>query len=121
MGYRSEIPQKWSKLWLFMWMQIIGVLLVSIPFVHFREWMWMATVGFGLPEGIALLRNADKYPPLTHIIRHFLPKWFTFTAIYGIFGTIAAYWLGFTHPGRLGALLALLGWLTAHFDTVYEE
>lgn len=121
MGYRSEVPESWSRLWLVMWVAIVAALLGAAFSLPFEHWALAATVGFGLPEGFALLKRADAYPPLTYVTRHFLPKWLAFTLIYGLVGTVGTFWFGAQHPLRMGALAALLGWLTAHFDTVYSE
>lgn len=121
MGYLRETPGTWSRWWLLMWAVIVSCLLAAVPGLTVREWLSVATVAFGVPETFAVLRQSDPYPPLTHVIRHFLPQWAAFTLIYGAFGSIASHWLGFAQPLRMGALFALLGWLTSHFETVYEE
>jgi hypothetical protein len=74
------------------------------------------------PKGISILRREDRYPPLTHTIRHFLPNWFAFPLIYFFFGAIASRALGFGYPRNLhvGGLFALLGWLTDHFTATYS-
>jgi hypothetical protein len=30
-------------------------------------------------------------------------------------------WLRFPNPARLGLLFALVGWLTTHFDTTFDD
>jgi len=121
MGYLSERPEVWRLWWLLMWL-VVGTCLFGLAFIlPFGRWVLATTLGFGLPEGFALLRRDDGYPPLTHVLRHFLPKWLTFAAVYGLIGTTGSYWFGAKHPARMGALVALIGWLTAHFQTVYSE
>jgi hypothetical protein len=78
-------------------------------------------VGFGTLEGIGLWRPHDAYPPLTHVIRRYLPRWAAFTLIYGFTGAAGGTWLGFPHPERLAGLFALLGWFTTHFDVTFDE
>lgn len=120
-GYLAERPELWKRWWLGLWAVAASSLLGLAFVLPFGRWVLAATIGFGLPEAFALLRRDDGYPPLTHVLRHFLPKWFTFAAIYALVGTIGSYWFGARHPTRMGALAALIGWLSAHFDTVYTE
>jgi hypothetical protein len=103
-----------------MWLLIAAVLIPLAFFVSFGQWATAALIGFGPPEAIGVWRKRDSLPPLTFVMRRYLPRWVTFTSVYGLFGSVAAYWLGFIHPFRLGALFALLGWLTTHFDVTYS-
>jgi hypothetical protein len=121
MGYRDEVPDGWALWWVLLWAGIAAVLVGYAFSAPFNRWAVAATVAFGIPEAFALLKKADAYPPLTHVTRHYLPKWLAFALIYGLVGTIGSFWFGAQHPTRLGALAALLGWLTAHFDSVYSE
>ena len=72
-----------------------------------------------VPEAIGIRARGDAFPPLTHVIRHFLPNYIAFPLIHGLFGAIAARWMEFPRPWPLGALLALLGWLTDHSQATY--
>jgi hypothetical protein len=104
-----------------MWAVCSATLLTAAFLVPFWPvWLAMAIVLFGVPEAIGVARNADAYPPLTHVIRHFLPNWIAFPLIYFFFGSIAAEWLEFPRPFHLGALFGLLGWLTDHFADTYQ-
>ena len=77
-------------------------------------------VFFGIPEAYGILAGKyDAYPPLTHVIRHFLKNYLAFPLIYFFFGSIAAEWLGFLRSLEVGLLFGLLGWLTDHFATTY--
>jgi hypothetical protein len=96
-------------------------LLVLVFFLPFRWWALAAAAGFGAMEGIGLWRADDAYPPLTHVIRRYVPRWVAFTAICGFTGAAGGVWLGFARPARLFGLLALLGWFTTHFDVAYDE
>jgi hypothetical protein len=120
-GFHARPPENWNKWWVAMWVVSSVTLLTLAFFLPFWQWVIAAAIGFGLPEGISLMRQRDSLPPLTHTIRHFLPDWFAFPVIYGFFGTIAATWLGFVRPWRLGGLFALLGWLTDHFTVTYAH
>lgn len=121
MGYtRDEDPTRWARWWIALWAIVAGVLLVSAFLVPFRVWSLATAAGFGSMESVGLLRRRDPYPPLTYVLRRFVPRWLTFTAIYAYAGAVGGYWFGWPHPWRLAALLGLLGWLTTHFDVTYE-
>lgn len=121
LGFNTDAPEAWNKWWLGMWAIVTVTLLASAFFLSFQQWALATVVGFGIPEGISLLKRDDSLPPLTHTIRHFLPGWLAFIFIYSMLGTIGATWLGFARPLHLGALFGLLGWLTEHFSATYNK
>lgn len=117
----TEVPKEWNRWWLVMWVLVSAALIVSAFVVSFHQWAAAVVAGFGIPEAISLLKRDDAFPPLTHTIRHFLPSWLAFSFIYFLLGSVGATWLGFARPFRLGALFALLGWLTEHFSATYAH
>jgi hypothetical protein len=117
----SERPSQWARWWIFMWGIIAASLLVSAFFVPFRAWAVAAAIGFGIPEGVALLHKGDRLPPLTYVSAFFLPRWLIVTLIGFFTGSIGATWLGFHRPFSLGCLLALFAWAISHFDVTYDE
>jgi len=122
LGFSTNIPAQWNRWWLLMWAATSAVLLASAFFVPFwPTWTIAALVLFLIPELISVWKRDDGLPPLTHTIRHFLPNWIAFPLIYGLLGTIGSQWLGFARPFRVGALFALLGWLTDHFTVTFAH
>jgi hypothetical protein len=121
-GGAGESPDApWAPWWLWLW-GIVAVGLIALIFlVPFKWWAVAAVVGFGPMEGLGLLRPHDPYPPLTHVIRRYVPRWAAFTAIYGFTVAAGAFWLDLPRPERLGFLFALLGWFTSHFDVTFDE
>lgn len=119
--YDDEDPSIWKRWWVTMWAVIFVGLMVSVFLLPFRDWAIAATFLFGVPELVGLYRKLDPYPPLTHVTRYYLPRWVTFTAIYGLVGACGAFWLGFQAPWRIGGIFALLGWLSSHFDITYDS
>jgi len=121
LGFNGDVPDEWSRWWLTWWVLGTPAVIGSAFVLDFEEWLGVAVLGFLLPELISLLRRDDGLPPLTHFIRHFLPNWFAFPLIYGALGSVSAHWLGFAQPERIGAVMALLGWLTDHFSVTYAS
>jgi hypothetical protein len=110
----------WAQWWLWLW-GIVAITLLALVFViPFRWWAVAAGVGFGTLEGIGVVRD-DRYPPLTHVIHKYVPRWAAFTAIYGFMGGAGAVWFGVRKPWRLALFAALLGWLTTHFDVTFDD
>ena len=121
LGFEGKVPANWSKLWLLMWAVTAPAVIVSAFHLSFWQWLPVALVGFLLPEVISIFRRNDRFPPLTHAFRHFVPNWVAFPVIYFSLGSIGANWLGFGRPLRIGVLLGLLGWLTDHFTITYAK
>jgi hypothetical protein len=69
-------------------------------------------VAFAVPEAVGPSRDGDPDPPLTHVIRHFVAGWLAFPLLYGVLGTFGAKALDFPRWWAVGALLAVLGWIT---------
>jgi hypothetical protein len=112
---------RWARWWLWLW-GVVALGLIGLIFVWpFKWWALVAVIGFGTMEGVGLVHTNDPYPPLTHVIRRFVPRWIAFTAIYGFTGAAGSVWLRISRPQKLGTLFALLGWFTTHFDVTFDE
>ncbi len=108
--------KRFASWWVLMWV-ISACSLLALAFVlPFKWWTLAAIIGFGIPEAIGLRRRSDPYPPLTDVIKRYIPRWAIYLLVYGFWGGIVSYWLGFTHPARFAVLAGLLGWLNEHFD-----
>lgn len=112
---------RWARWWIWMWGVVAVGLIVLAFLIPFKWWALAALVGFGSMEAIGLAHPNDAYPPLTHVIRRYVPRWLAFTAIYGVTGAAGGVWLDFAAPTRLGLLFALVGWLTTHFDVTFDQ
>ncbi|MGH9204246.1 MAG: hypothetical protein ACRD2A_23710, partial [Vicinamibacterales bacterium] len=66
---------RWARWWLWLWGFVAVALLILVFLIPFRWWSVAAAVGFGTLEGIGLKKRADAYPPLTHVIHQFVPRW----------------------------------------------
>jgi hypothetical protein len=122
LGFKTRPPANWNRLWLLMWLVSTVGLIVAAFHVPLAVWVALAAVGFGVPEGVSLVKKDDDLPPLTHTIRHFLPNSVAFTLINFALGSIGAHWLGFDdRKWGVGVLFGLLGWLTDHFIGTYAR
>lgn len=111
----------WSPAWIAMWV-INSIILVGAAFLlPFWQWLSLAAFLFAIPEILSIRKRKDRWPPLTFVIRRYLPRWFWFPLMYGTFGAVSAYWFGAKHPLRMGALFAVMGWLTNHFTVTYDS
>lgn len=111
----------WALWWLWLWAAMTVVLIALVFLIPFKWWAVATAVGFGLMEAIGLLKRDDAYPPLTHVICRYVPRWIAFTLIYGFTGAAGGHWFGFARPEHLGLLIGLLGWFTTHFDVAFDE
>lgn len=71
MAYDKE--GRWSRLTLYLW----------------GAWVALVIVGFAILEGIGLRKEGDPHPPLTYVIRRYLPAWLFFTVLGGGVGWLA--------------------------------
>ena len=120
---RREVlpPTEWATWYVYMWIGLFLALIVSVFFLPFYWWWTAVLIGFGLPEFIGTLKQNDRYPPLTHVIVRYVHREFSFPLLFGLVGTVGAYWFGFARPWAMGLLVGLIGWLNAHFDSRYED
>ncbi len=112
-------PAHWSRPWLGLWAVVVGVLGVSVFLLPWWAFLPLFVIAFGVPEGVGLRREGDPYPPLTHVIRHFVAGWLAFPLLYGVMGTFGGKALDFKRWWAIGALFAAVGWITHHFMFTY--
>jgi len=113
-------PVTFNPWWVRGWGIVAVGLIVSVAFVPFKWWALATLVGFGTMEGIGVFVGG-AYPPLTLVIRNFVPRSVAFAAIFAIAGGAGAKWFHAPHPVRVAALVGLIGWFTAHFDVQYDD
>lgn len=106
--------------WLYLWAITATVILTSLWFLPFHWWAVLTFVTFGTMEGIGIYVSGP-YPPLTDVIRKFLPAWVTFPAIYALVTWAGTRWFHWPHSLGVGLLAGLLGWFQQHFDGKYDS
>lgn len=68
--------------------------------------------------------HINRFPPLTHVTRHFLVSWLALPAIYAVAASVLITWS--LQPDRRPVVAAAvvaggLGWLTEHFLGTYAR
>ena len=114
--------EPWKTWWVWLWGAVGVGLLVSVWFrTPWMVWSIVMVATFGVLEALGLLYEDVGYPPLTQVIREYVPRWVAFALIYAATAMAAATW--FNVPDRVGLMLlgGLVGWLTAHFDTAFDR
>lgn len=106
--------------WLYLWGFVAIGLIAIIFFVPFWIWAIAAIVGFGTMEGFGLATKGP-YPPLTYVIRAFVPYWFSIPVIWMFTAAAGATWMRIHHVLSIAAIAALLGWFNTHFLKSYKD
>ena len=117
----DAVDMRWSRPWLIAWGVVAVGLLAVIPFTPFWWWAGFALVGFGGMEGYGLWRPHDAFPPLTQVIHRYVPRTIAFPLMFGIWGAALASWLHTARIWRFFLALAILGFITTHFDVTFDE
>jgi hypothetical protein len=116
-GYWRE--ETWSPWFVTLW--IIAILSSTIAFWVWSTRAWAALTGveFMTLEIIGLLKSGDGKPPLTYIMRRYVPRWLAFPLLYFLIGSqiITAVLAG--EVLIASSLVGFLGWTTSHFDITY--
>jgi hypothetical protein len=109
----------WKRWWLAMWALVVVGLIVGTIVLPWQVFLPLFVFGFGVPEAIGLMKDKDPYPPLTHVLRHFVYGWIAFPLLFGLLGSFGAKALAFPRWWAVGLLFAGLGWITHHFVMTY--
>lgn len=109
----------WAKWWVIGWPIL---LVVQVALAAWLEWWWwvpLAIVTFLAPEIYAVARQPSATPPLTSIIRRYVPAWAAFPILAGATGFVTTALVtdraGLSIAIFLGSAVA--GWGIEHFMT----
>lgn len=86
------------------------------------RWATAAFVLFMIPELIGLRTEEDALPPLTHVVRLWVPRWATY-AVTGMAGAWMAlvWWQVAVHPLLVEVAIAgVTFWLVEHWHDAYD-
>lgn len=119
----DEANARWSKAWVLLWLVNVVVLAALAPFMVPRRWAAAFALLFLLPEMIGLLRHHDALPPLTYVVRRYVPRWVPTAVTFGCGAWLAEMWVDRAdHPLLALVIIAtFVGWLTNHWDVTYSE
>jgi len=113
------VSRWWVVMWAFDVVVLLGLLIAGVlPAV----WVSAAVLLFFVPEAIGLWRSGDELPPLTQVVRRYLPRAVVFVAI-----GAGAVWAGFVWSDRPHRVLisVLVGgvtaWMLDHFITTFDR
>lgn len=110
------------------WMYLFGIntlILIIIPFcgVPFAWWVIAFAVLFGIMELIGNVHSkGGKYPPLTDLIRTYVPNTIALAIMWGLGAAAASVWgISWNRPLFIALFFTALGWLTNHFINRYNK
>lgn len=116
--------EKMSPVYVGLWIVAVGILLGAlVAGVGPLRWATAALLLFLLPELIGLRRDDDSLPPLTHVVRLWVPRWLIQAlSLAAAVWMAVAWWPKAEHPLIMVVCVAgIYGWLQDHWDTVYDE
>ncbi len=119
-GSRHE--DDWNPWWVLGWyVTTIGWVAYGLCSADFTRGASAFLVLFVPQEWVALRREDDAYPPLTHVVRNRFPSWFAFPLIFATVAAVGARWaaLDWRPVGLITLPVAALGWLIEHFLATY--
>jgi hypothetical protein len=111
----------WVGLWAANVVALAALLAVGVSTV---AWASAFLVLFMLPELVGLRVRGDSLPPLTYVMRRYVPRWVPDAVTWGVAGWMFVAWVlaGVAeHPVIVAAMiLGTAGWLTNHWDVTYD-
>ena len=120
MGY-DEADVRWSRWWVLLWTLNVLFLAVYAAYASAGAWFSAFLVTFLLPEMVGLRRHRDGLPPLTYVVRRYVPRWVPTAVTFGAGAFLICEWWGVTGARELEAVgvATMIGWLTNHWDVTY--
>jgi hypothetical protein len=112
----DEPDVRWNGEFLFLWVANVCSLLGLAFVLDLEHWLASFLLLFFVPEMVGLRRHRDSLPPLTYVVRRFLPQWlptgltFAFGALLAVLFQSPLFWIGDA---------AMVGWLTEHWAVTY--
>lgn len=107
---------RWSRPFVLMWAVNCLALAVMAFFLDLPHWLGTFGLLFFVPEMIGLLRHKDSLPPLTFVVRRYLPQWLPTALTFGFGAMLATLWHS---PLFWIGDAAMCGWLTEHWAVTY--
>jgi hypothetical protein len=112
----DEADVKWSGIFLTLWIANVVALLGLAFVLDLGHWVAAFLALFFVPEMVGLRRHRDSLPPLTYVVRRYLPQWMPTGLTWG-FGALLA--VLFHNPLFWIGDATMCGWLTEHWNVTY--
>ena len=121
----TKSPYQAKPWWLWLWgvVALVDIALAFLPQLPFRWWVVLVVCTFGPMEAIGIFDNqAGKYPPLTDVIRSFVPAILAFPIMFALAAAAGGAWgAAWNRPWTVALWAALTGFLTIHFVQRYAQ
>lgn len=112
----------WSRVWVLGWVAVLIIAWVAFVFLPWWWWIIVLAVGFLGPELYAVTHEPSSTPPLTSILRRYVPSYIAFPLLGFLVATPIAYLIGGPFIGlTVGVAAALAFWLIEHFTSTYTR
>lgn len=118
----AHFNRYWVGLWAFNVVALAALAQVLRP----GAWAAAFTALFLLPEMVGLRQRGDEYPPLTYVVRRYVPRWVPDFVTFAIGAWVGGLWLGIGGQSRtehpmvvLVTVASFVGWLTNHWSVTY--
>lgn len=122
MAFRPVTVHIWYRWWVIGWTVLLVVTTLAVFLLPWWWWLIIMALGFGIPEAWAIWHQPSSTPPLTSIIRRYLPSW----AAYGLFGYLIGGIPAFLIAGPgygvlIGFVVGFAFWWLEHFGSTYSR
>lgn len=111
----------WHRWWVYGWTFLLFLIIVAAIVLPWWWWLIIAAVGFLAPEIYAVINEPSAAPPLTSILRRYLPSYAAFPLLGYTVGFVTTVLI--TERAFLALVIGLaaaLGfWLIEHFASTY--
>lgn len=114
---------KFNRWWVLMWAFNVVVLVVLLA-SHAKPAVWLsvAAVLFFLPEWLGLRVSNDQWPPLTQVVRKYVPRWMVYPALGAAATWAIIHWWDRPHHVLISVIIvAVAFWMADHFDTTFDQ
>ena len=120
----TNSPFQAQAYWLDLW-GIVMLALITLAFsgIAFKWWVVIAFASFLPMELIGLFASGGgKRPPLTDVIRSYVPAWVALPLMLGLLGAAGGAWgVRWSRPVSLFAWVAVSAWILLHFWSRYNQ
>lgn len=109
----------WHRWWVWGWPITLAFTVAVASVLEWYWWVPLAIVTFVAPELYAIAREPSATPPLTSIIRRYVPAWAAFPVLAGCTGFVTTALLNDSAGLSIAVFSSsfIVGWGIEHFMT----